>query len=130
MSARSKTIALSIAGVLGLALLVSGSMFVGNWLAYHDQPEVSTMQQQQQREDRFWEVYEQRLGLIGAEYADPAEAKAGSIECGYFLCSKLADGTDPAVLVSQGNQSIYTREETRVQMEIAVEFLCPDQDAS
>lgn len=76
------------------------------------------------REDEFWVAYEQRLGLFGTDYADPAEAKAGSIRFGYFLCRKLSEGTDPAVLVVDG--AVFTREQVRVQLDTAVEFLCPE----
>lgn len=82
---------------------------------------------QAQREDQFWTAYEQRLGLAGTDYADPALAKSRSIEYGHFLCDKLASGTDRDVLISQGSGRTYTREEMAAQVDTSVEFLCPDQ---
>ena len=80
-----------------------------------------------QREAQFWENYERRLGLVGTDYANPAEAKAGSVRYGYFLCGELAKGTDRDVLISQGSGRTYTREEMTVQVDTAVEFLCPER---
>lgn len=77
------------------------------------------------REDEFWVAYEQRLGMVGRDYADPVEAKAGSIRYGYFLCRKLAEGMDPSVLVVDG--PVYSWKQVRVQLDTAVEFLCPQQ---
>lgn len=82
---------------------------------------------QAQREDQFWTAYEKRMGLVGTDYADPAKAKSGSIEYGYFICGELAKGTDRNVLLSQGSQGTYTREEFQTQMDTAIEFLCPEQ---
>ena len=56
--------------------------------------------------------YEQRLGTVGRDYYDPVKAKPASIEYGYFLCGKLAEGTDPAVLTSRG--TVFIREEKQV----------------
>lgn len=82
-------------------------------------------QSQQAREDQFWVAYEQRLGMVGRDYYNPVKAKSASIEYGYFLCRKLAEGTDPAVLTSRG--TAFTREEKQVQLDTAIEFLCPEQ---
>lgn len=78
------------------------------------------------RQDRFWTAYEKRLGLVGTDYADPAEAKSGSIRYGYFLCGELTKGVDRNVLISQGSRGQYSREEFEAQLDTAVEFLCPE----
>lgn len=82
---------------------------------------------QAQREDQFWTAYERRTGLVGTDYADPVRAKAGSISYGHFLCGELTKGVDRSVLVSQGSRGSYSREEFTVQLDTAIEFLCPEQ---
>lgn len=82
---------------------------------------------QAEREDLFWTAYEQRLGMVGKDYADPAAAKRGSIEYGYVLCDELAKGIDRDVL-TQGTAT-YTKAEVTVQVDTAVEYLCPEQAA-
>lgn len=88
-----------------------------------EQPQLT----QQQREDQFWTAYEQRLGMVGTDYADPAEAKSASIRFGRFLCGELEKGTDRNVLISKGSGGVSTREEFTVKLDTSVEFLCPEQ---
>lgn len=81
-----------------------------------------------EREDQFWTAYEQRLGMVGRDYADPAAARRGSIEYGYVLCDELAKGIDRDIL-TQGSAA-YTEAEVTAQVDTAVEFLCPEQAAA
>jgi hypothetical protein len=80
---------------------------------------------QQQREDQFWTAYEQRMGLVGTDYASPTNAKYGAIRYGQFLCGELANGTDRDVLIAKGSKGNYSKEEMTVQVDTSVEFLCP-----
>lgn len=82
---------------------------------------------QAQREDQFWTAYEQRLGMVGTDYADPALARSASIDFGHFLCGELEKGTDRNVLISKGSGGVSTREEFTVKVDTSVEFLCPGQ---
>lgn len=82
---------------------------------------------QTQREDMFWTEYEKRMGLVGTDYADPVEARNGSIEYGYFLCSRLEQGMDRDVLIVRAAGSTSTTEEVETAVNTAVEFLCPEQ---
>lgn len=92
-----------------------------------NEPEAPVLTQSE-REDQFWTTYQQRLGMTGTDYADPAEAKSGSIDYGYFLCGELDNGIDRGVL-TQGT-STFTEAEITVQVDTAVEFLCPEQAAT
>lgn len=112
---------MTLKGALPLLVLAAGLL-----AGCSSEPEPPPLTQRQ-REDQFWTAYEQRLGLVGTDYADPAAAKSQSIEYGHFLCDKLAQGTSRDVLISQGSGRTYTREEMTAQVDTAVEFLCPEQ---
>lgn len=113
---RTPTVLITLA-VAGLTALTSG--------CGSGEPEAAPLAPAE-RESQFWTAYEQRLGMVGRDYADPAKARAVSIEFGHFLCGELAKGMDGNVLIAQGSRS-SSREEMQVKVDTAVEFLCPEQ---
>lgn len=79
-----------------------------------------------QRDDMFWENYEKRVGLVGTDYADPADAKAANIRFGHVVCRELANGTDRNVLVAKLTNAETSAAKAKVTVDTAVEFLCPE----
>lgn len=83
---------------------------------------------QAQREAQFWTAYEQRLGMVGKDYADPIAAKAQSVKFGYVICDELDRGADRGVVTAKLARNA-TADEARVQVDTAAEFLCPQHTA-
>lgn len=101
--------------VLGLLLLAACGT------AEPAQPQLTPAQM----DDQFWTAYEQRLGMVGKDYADPAAAKRGSIRYGHIICEELDKGADRGVVQSKLTNRDTTADEARVQVDTAAEFLCP-----
>lgn len=109
---RVKTLAVAAVGLL-LALTACGG----------DDDDGASQAPQAEREAQFWTDYERRLGFVGTDYADPAEAKRASINLGYAYCRELAEGVDREILISPSRYQ--TEEQRRIGVELAEKYLCP-----
>ena len=81
-----------------------------------------------ERDDQFWTAYEQRLGLVGTDYANgPAAAKTAAVQFGWTICDQLAKRIDQRVLRSRlAVNGRVPVEMADVQVETTTEFLCPE----
>lgn len=88
-------------------------------------PEVPRALTAAERDEAFWTAYEKRLGMVGRDYADAEEARAGAIKFAHTVCDEFDKGIDRDVAISQVTGRYATAAEAKVQIDTAIEFYCP-----
>ncbi len=80
---------------------------------------------QAQQDDAFWSTYQQRLGMVGRDYANATEARTAAIGFARTVCAEFDKGIDRDVAISQITGRYATAAEAKVQIDTAIEFYCP-----